>query len=150
MCSSDLSGSPAPIVPRVDRRLARVSINLRAFNGAAIGRGRPQRRLVTNEIFRFLKRRIVHEWGVWSLVTDHFEGDQGLTFARTLLTTPGAVAIVATDSKTPDCNVVLVHQFRASVRKFCWEIPAGMCDVVGEPPRLTAERELMEIGRAHV
>ena len=99
---------------------------------------------MTNEVFRFLKRRIVHEWGVWSLVTDHFEAEHGATFARTLLTTPGAVAIVATDSKTPDCNVVLVHQFRASVRKFCWEIPAGMCDVEGEPPRLTAERELME------
>lgn len=99
---------------------------------------------MTNEVFRFLKRRIVHEWGVWSLVTDHFETEHGATFARTLLTTPGAVAVVATDRKTPDCNVVLVHQFRASVRKFCWEIPAGMCDVEGEPPRLTAERELME------
>ena len=99
---------------------------------------------MTNEVFRFLKRRIVHEWGVWSLVTDHFEAEHGATFARTLLTTPGAVAVVATDRKTPDCNVVLVHQFRASVRKFCWEIPAGMCDVEGEPPRLTAERELME------
>jgi len=99
---------------------------------------------VTNEIFRFLKRRIVHEWGVWSLVTDHFEGEDGEKFARTLLTTPGAVAVVATDTTEPDCNVVLVRQFRASVRKQCWEIPAGMCDVEGEPPRLTAERELKE------
>ena len=99
---------------------------------------------MTNEIFRFLKRRIVHEWGVWSLVTDHFEGEGGEKFARTLLTTPGAVAVVATDTDLPDCNVVLVRQFRASVRKWCWEIPAGMCDVEGEPPRLTAERELKE------
>ena len=99
---------------------------------------------MTSEVFRFLKRRTVHEWGVWSLVTDHFEDQGGESFARTLLTTPGAVAVVATDSESPDCNVVLVHQFRASVRKFCWEIPAGMCDVEGEPPRLTAERELKE------
>ena len=99
---------------------------------------------MTHESFRFLKRKVVHEWGVWSLVTDHFEHGQGETFARTLLTTPGAVAIVATDSKSPECDVVLIRQFRASVRATCWEVPAGMCDVEGEPARLTAERELRE------
>ena len=99
---------------------------------------------MTSERFSFIKRRVVHEWGVWSLVTDHFEQSGGETFPRTFLTTPGAVAIIATDSAEPDCNVVLIKQFRASVRKSCWEVPAGMCDVEGEPPRLTAERELKE------
>ena len=99
---------------------------------------------MTSERFSFIKRRVVHEWGVWSLVTDHFEHDAGERFARTFLTTPGAVAIIATDSDRPDCNVVLIRQFRASVRRSCWEVPAGMCDVEGEPTRMTAERELKE------
>ena len=94
--------------------------------------------------FRFTKRRVIHEWGVWSLVTDHFDVDGGEPFARTHLTTPGAVAVVATDTDGPDCSVVLVHQYRATVRATCWELPAGMCDVEDEPRIETAKRELRE------
>jgi len=96
------------------------------------------------EPFRFTSRRVIHEWGVWSLVTDHFDVDGGESFARTHLTTPGAVAVVATDTATSDCEVVLVHQYRATVRTSCWELPAGMCDVEDEPRIETAKRELRE------
>lgn len=94
--------------------------------------------------FRFTSRRVIHEWGVWSLVTDHFDVDGGDSFARTHLTTPGAVAVVATDTDSPDCEVVLVHQYRATLRSACWELPAGMCDVEDEPRIETARRELRE------
>ena len=69
----------------------------------------------------------------------------GRTFHRDLVRSPGAVAvvplIVGDDGST---DVVLVRQYRPAFETEMWEIPAGMRDVDGEPPELTAERELVE------
>jgi ADP-ribose pyrophosphatase len=40
--------------------------------------------------------------------------------------------------------VVLVHQYRPAVDRWLLEIPAGTCDVDGEPLEATAVRELAE------
>jgi 8-oxo-dGTP pyrophosphatase MutT (NUDIX family) len=40
--------------------------------------------------------------------------------------------------------VLLVRQFRAAVGRDLLEVPAGTCDVDGEPPDRTAHRELAE------
>ena len=40
--------------------------------------------------------------------------------------------------------MVLVHQYRPAVDRWLLEIPAGTCDVDGEPPEETARRELAE------
>jgi ADP-ribose pyrophosphatase len=45
---------------------------------------------------------------------------------------------------TNDGGVVLVSQYRASLDSFVLEIPAGMRDIEGEDPSVTAIRELQE------
>ena len=60
---------------------------------------------------------------------------------RDVVEHPGAVAIVALDD---DGQVLLIRQYRHPVGHLLWEIPAGLRDVAGEPPRATAERELLE------
>jgi ADP-ribose pyrophosphatase len=78
---------------------------------------------------------------MFQLLTRHVSPRAGDAFERTYVSTPGAVAIVAV---TPQGEVVLVSQYRASFDAVVTEIPAGMRDVVGEPPELTAARELQE------
>ncbi len=68
-------------------------------------------------------------------------GSRGEHFERTFVSTPGAVATVAV---TNEGNVVLVSQYRASFDSFVLEIPAGMRDIEGEDPAVTAVRELRE------
>ena len=53
----------------------------------------------------------------------------------------GAVAIVAMDD---DNNIRMVYQYRHTFGRRLWELPAGLLDVAGEPPHLTAVRELKE------
>jgi ADP-ribose pyrophosphatase len=52
---------------------------------------------------------------------------------------------------TPDDQVVLVRQFRPSVRRTIVEVPAGILDVDGEDALTAAGRELLEeTGYGHV
>jgi ADP-ribose pyrophosphatase len=60
---------------------------------------------------------------------------------RDVVEHPGAVAIVALDD---DGQVLLIRHYRHPAGHLLWEIPAGIRDVRGEPPRVTAERELLE------
>ncbi len=53
----------------------------------------------------------------------------------------GAVAIVAMND---DNHIPLVYQYRHTFQRRLWELPAGLLDVAGEPPHLTAVRELRE------
>lgn len=53
----------------------------------------------------------------------------------------GAVAVVALDDQG---NIPLVYQYRHAVGRRLWELPAGLLDVAGEAPHLTAARELQE------
>lgn len=59
---------------------------------------------------------------------------------RPVIHHPGAVAIVA--QPDPTC-LLLVRQYRYSIRRETWEIPAGT-RVAGEEPQATALRELQE------
>jgi ADP-ribose pyrophosphatase len=65
----------------------------------------------------------------------------GEEFERTFVSTPGAVACVAI---TDDGHVVLVRQYRATLDRLIIELPAGMRDIEGEAPEMTARRELKE------
>ncbi|WP_240759984.1 NUDIX domain-containing protein [Phytoactinopolyspora endophytica] len=67
----------------------------------------------------------------------------GTTFARDVVTHPGAVAIVALDEND---RVLVVSQYRHPVGHRLIELPAGLRDVDGEPPVETAKRELYEEG----
>ncbi|HXP19581.1 MAG TPA: NUDIX hydrolase [Streptosporangiaceae bacterium] len=60
---------------------------------------------------------------------------------RDVVEHPGAVAVVALDEAG---QVLLLRQYRHPVAGQLWEIPVGLRDVAGEPPLVTAQRELLE------
>lgn len=53
---------------------------------------------------------------------------------------PGGAAVVALDDENRVC---LLHQYRPAAGGWVWELPAGRLEP-GEPPSLTARRELVE------
>jgi ADP-ribose pyrophosphatase len=63
------------------------------------------------------------------------------TFERDVVVHAGAVAVLAVRD---DGAVGLLRQYRATFDDVNWELPAGTRDVEGEPPELTAARELEE------
>ena len=89
----------------------------------------------------------VHSWAVWSLVRGEFTDPDGTTFVRSFVTSPGAVGVVAlgeSNSEPSQPHVVLVRQYRPALHRFTLELPAGMRDLEGEEPLVTAQRELKE------
>ena len=73
--------------------------------------------------------------------TDEVRMPDGGTAERDVVAHPGAVAVLALDD---DGRVLMIRQYRHAVGHLLWEIPAGLRDVDGEPPHVTAERELLE------
>ncbi|WP_275691376.1 NUDIX domain-containing protein [Pseudonocardia broussonetiae] len=65
----------------------------------------------------------------------------GRVATREILEHPGAVAVAALDA---DDRLMMIHQYRHAVGRRLWELPAGLLDVQGEDPLLTAQRELAE------
>ncbi len=95
----------------------------------------------------------VHRWAMWELVRGEFTDPLGQSFTRSFVTSPGAVGVVAlheTGPRGPDtvprdeATVVLVRQYRPALHRLTLELPAGMRDVEGEEPLVTARRELQE------
>lgn len=64
----------------------------------------------------------------------------GSSATRDVVVHPGAVGIIAVDGD----RVLLVQQYRHTVRQLLWEPPAGLLDEPGEDPLLAARRELFE------
>jgi ADP-ribose pyrophosphatase len=60
---------------------------------------------------------------------------------RDVVEHPGAVGVLALDD---DGRVLLLRQYRHPVGAYLWEPPAGLTDVAGEDPLVTAKRELLE------
>ena len=91
--------------------------------------------------FRNVSERVLHEGPLVQVVEVGVEGPDGETYRREVVRHPGAVVVVpATDSGT----FLLVQQYRAAVGAELLEVPAGKRDVTGEPPEVTAARELAE------
>ncbi len=90
----------------------------------------------------FQKRgeREIWSGAVISLAEGTFVSPSGHEFQRDLDHHPGAVSVVPVDGD----EAVLVRQYRAAVDLEVLEIPAGKRDVPGEPPEVTAQRELAE------
>jgi len=72
---------------------------------------------------------------------DQVRMPDGAEVGREVIEHPGAVGIVALDDAG---QVLLIRQYRHPVGRMLWEIPAGLRDVPGEPPLVTARRELLE------
>ena len=81
---------------------------------------------------------------MWSLVQGKFLDPNGEEFVRTFVRSPGAVGVVALVGEKGSREVVLVRQYRPPLGVTTLEIPAGMRDLEGENPEVTARRELEE------
>ena len=96
--------------------------------------------------FRHVGDQLIHRGFIVSTVKATFIDPNGDPFERDVIRHPGAVAVVP---MTDAASVLLVHQFRPAVNRWLFEVPAGTCDVEGEPLETTAHRELAEeLGRA--
>ena len=65
----------------------------------------------------------------------------GDSFRRLVIEHPGSVVMLAVDD---DGQVCLLRQYRHPAGRQFVELPAGLCDVDGEEPEVTARRELRE------
>lgn len=71
---------------------------------------------------------------------EHVTLPNGNRAALEIIHHPGGAAIVAIDEQLRVC---LLRQFRHAAGGWVWELPAGKLEP-GEPPLLTAQRELVE------
>ena len=120
--------------PASDRyRCRRLTSRRRGTNRVRRRRGLPP--------FTKLGEEVIHRGWAITLNRVHFTDPEGAAFDRDVVRHPGAVAVVAI---TDDQTVVLVYQYRAAVDGWLLELPAGTCDVDGEPATEAARRELAE------
>jgi ADP-ribose pyrophosphatase len=87
-----------------------------------------------------LSSETVYSGRVVTLRVDTVELANGRTSRREIVTSRGAVAIVAWD---PEGQLLLVRQYRKAVERDLWELPAGTLEP-GEDPLHCAYRELQE------
>ncbi len=85
--------------------------------------------------------QLVHAGLIWDVVRDTVELGEAGTVRREYVRHPGAVCVLALDAHD---RVMMIRQYRHPVRMELWELPAGLLDVVGEPPLEAARRELAE------
>jgi len=85
-------------------------------------------------------RTTIHQGQVFSLVRENVTLDNGVTTDVDFVEHPGATAIIPMLS---DSRVLLLKQYRHSLREYIWEIPAGTLDP-GEEVLDCAKRELIE------
>ncbi|MBW8710056.1 MAG: NUDIX hydrolase, partial [Mycobacterium sp.] len=78
---------------------------------------------------------------IFALRADDVRMPHGNIARREVVEHYGAVAVLALDD---DNNVMLVYQYRHPLGRRLWELPAGLLDLGGEPPHITAARELKE------
>ena len=78
---------------------------------------------------------------IFALRADEVSMPGGRTARREVVEHYGAVGIVAMDEND---NVAMVYQYRHPVGRRLWELPAGLLDIGGEAPHLSAARELEE------
>ncbi len=91
--------------------------------------------------YRVVDSETVFDGRVISLRRDTVTMPGGGNSVREVVSHPGAVAVVALDDQD---RIVLLRQYRHPVGRHLWELPAGLRDADGEPPLVTAQRELAE------
>lgn len=96
---------------------------------------------MTRHDFPVESSEVLYSGRVMALRSDQVVMPGGRVATREIVEHPGAVAVVALDA---DDRIMMIHQYRQAVRRRLWELPAGLLDVAGEDPVLTAQRELAE------
>jgi 8-oxo-dGDP phosphatase len=96
---------------------------------------------VAEHVFETASSETLYTGKIFALRRDRVQMPGGKLVTREVVEHFGAVAVVAMDD---DGNIPLVYQYRHALGRRLWELPAGLLDVGGEPPELTAARELHE------
>lgn len=91
--------------------------------------------------YRTVASREIFDGRVVRLRVDTLTMPGGGTADREICGHDDAVAVIALDSED---RITLVRQYRHAVGERLLELPAGLCDVVGEEPLETGRRELVE------
>jgi 8-oxo-dGDP phosphatase len=91
--------------------------------------------------FEAVNSETIYVGKIFALRADDVRMSGGNVARREVVEHYGAVAILALDD---DNNVMLVYQYRHPLGRRLWELPAGLLDLGGEPPHITAARELKE------
>ena len=90
--------------------------------------------------FRVVGSEPLLEAGFLSVSRVRVRSADGEEFDRHVVHHPGAVVVVP----VIDGHAILVRQWRVATGRELLEVPAGKRDVDGEPPDVTANRELEE------
>jgi 8-oxo-dGDP phosphatase len=96
---------------------------------------------VGEHVFETISSETLHTGKIFALRRDDVRMPGGKIVTREIVEHYGAVAIVAMDDEG---RIPMVHQYRHPFGRRLWELPAGLLDVNGEAPHLTAARELRE------
>ncbi len=96
---------------------------------------------IPTEGFTMAEQALVHRGAVVSFYEGKIADAAGALHDRDIIRHPGAVSVAAIDDAG---RIVLVQQYRTAVDADLLELPAGKRDVAGEPPQITAARELEE------
>jgi len=96
---------------------------------------------VAEHDFETISSETVYVGKIFALRVDDVRMPHGNIAKREVVEHYGAVAVLAIDD---DNNIALVYQYRHPLGRRLWELPAGLLDLGGEPPHVTAARELEE------
>ena len=96
---------------------------------------------VAEHDFETVDSETVYVGTIFALRADEVRMPGGNTARREVVEHYGAVAVAALDH---DKNIALIYQYRHPVGRRLWELPAGLLDMGGELPHITAARELEE------
>ncbi|KUI15505.1 ADP-ribose pyrophosphatase [Mycobacterium lehmannii] len=91
--------------------------------------------------FETVSSETLYVGNIFALRADEVRMPGGHTARREVVEHYGAVAVLAMDE---DRNIAMVYQYRHPLGRRLWELPAGLLDLGGEPPHVTAARELEE------
>jgi 8-oxo-dGDP phosphatase len=96
---------------------------------------------VAEHVFETISSETLRTGKIFALRKDNVRMPGGKIVTREVVEHFGAVAIVAIDDEG---RIPMVYQYRHPFGRRLWELPAGLLDVNGEAPHLTAARELRE------
>jgi 8-oxo-dGDP phosphatase len=96
---------------------------------------------VADHVFETVSSETLYTGRIFTLRKDQVRMPGGQVVGREVVEHFGAVAVLAMDD---DGNIPMVYQYRHPIGRRLWELPAGLLDVDGEAPHLTAARELQE------
>ncbi|MCV7200382.1 NUDIX domain-containing protein [Mycobacterium angelicum] len=96
---------------------------------------------MAEHVFETTSSETLYRGNIFALRRDEVRMPGDTIAVREVIEHYGAVAIVAMDDEN---NVPMIYQYRHAFGRRLWELPAGLLDAAGEPPHLTAARELQE------